>query len=196
MSISDWVALAILLVCLLASFFFSGSETALIASSRATMLHLAREGDPRAGIVARLMQTQERLIGALLVGNNVAAITASAVATSLMMTWFGDAGVFYATAVMTVLIVVFCEVLPKTAAIDQPDRLALLTARPMSLVVRVLGPVLTAIHWTVEHMLGFAGFKFGANEPMLSAHEEAASPSRTATCSAACSICPTSPSPT
>ena len=172
MSTSDWIALAILLVCLIASFFFSGSETALTASSRATMLHLAREGDARAGIVARLMQAQERLIGALLVGNNVAAITASSVATSLMLSWFGDAGVLYATAIMTVLIVVFCEVLPKTAAIDQPDRIALLTARPMAIVIRILSPVLTAVHWLVRRMLALAGFKFGENEPMLTAHEE------------------------
>ena len=172
MSTSDWIALAILLVCLIASFFFSGSETALTASSRATMLHLAREGDVRAGIVARLMLAQERLIGALLVGNNVAAITASSVATSLMLAWFGDAGVLYATAIMTVLIVVFCEVLPKTAAIDQPDRIALLIARPMNVVVRILSPVLTAVHWLVRRMLALAGFKFGENEPMLTAHEE------------------------
>jgi Mg2+/Co2+ transporter CorB len=172
MSTADWLALLVLLICLLLSFFFSGSETALTASSRATMLHLAREGEARAGIVTRLLEARERLIGALLLGNNVAAIAASSVATGLMLSWFGDVGVFYATAVMTVLIVVFCEVLPKTAAIDQPDRIALLVARPMSVVVRVLAPVLGAVHWLVRRMLAFAGFKIGENEPMLTAHEE------------------------
>ena len=172
MSTSDWIALATLVVCLLVSFFFSGSETALTASSRATMLHLAREGDARAVIVNRLLETRERLIGALLLGNNVAAIAASSVATGLMLSWFGDVGVFYATGIMTVLIVVFCEVLPKTAAIDQPDRVALLSARPMSVVVRLLAPVLTAVQWLVGRMLAAAGFKIGENVPMLSAHEE------------------------
>src|SRR5262249_40609793 len=136
MNTADWVALLAVVVCLLVSFFFSGSETALTASSRATMLRLAKDGDANAGIVNRLLEARERLIGALLVGNNVATIAASSLATGLMLSWFGDVGVIYATAVMTVLIVVFCEVLPKTAAFDQPDRIALRTARPMRLFVR------------------------------------------------------------
>ena len=172
MSNADWFALLAVVVFLLASFFFSGSETALTASSRATMLRLAKDGDPNATIVNRLLEARERLIGALLVGNNVATIAASSLATGLMLSWFGDVGVIYATAVMTVLIVVFCEVLPKTAAFDQPDRIALRTARPMSLFVRVLSPVLAAIHWMVRRILAVAGFKIGENEPMLSPQEE------------------------
>ncbi|HKC31958.1 MAG TPA: CNNM domain-containing protein, partial [Xanthobacteraceae bacterium] len=130
MSAADLVALIAVAFCLFVSFFFSGSETALTASSRATMARLARDGDLNAAIVNRLLEDRERMIGALLIGNNVATIVASSLATGLMLNWFGDVGVIYATAVMTVLIVVFCEVLPKTAAIDSPDRFALLAARP------------------------------------------------------------------
>src|SRR4029077_17970792 len=119
-------------------------------------------------IVNRLLEDRERLIGALLVGNNVAAIAASSLATGLMLNWFGDVGVIYATAVMTVLIVVFCEVLPKTAAIDSPDRFALVAARPIYVGGRILPPVLAAVQWLVRKMLPSVGFTIGENEPMLS----------------------------
>src|SRR5258708_31759165 len=114
------------------------------------MLRLAKDGGPKAGIVNRLLEACEQLIGALLVGNNVATIAASTLATGLMLKWFGEVGVITATAVMTVLIVVFCEVLPKTAAIDSPDRIALAVAPPIDTVVRLLTPVLAAVHWLVR----------------------------------------------
>jgi Mg2+/Co2+ transporter CorB len=172
MTTADWLTLAIVAICLLISFFFSGSETALTASSRATMMRLAKDGDPKAAIVNRLLEAREQLIGALLTGNNVANIAASTLATGLMLKWFGDSGVITATVVMTVLVVVFCEVLPKTAAFDSPDRIALMVARPMSVVVRLLTPVLAAVHWLVAKMLAAMGFRIGENVPMLSPHEE------------------------
>src|SRR5690348_9016661 len=172
MSPADWFSLAAVAFCLLVSLFFSGSETALIASSRATMLRLARDGDPRAAIVNRLLESREQLIGALLVGQNVGNIAASALATDLMLKWFGDVGVISATVVMTVLVVVFVEVLPKTAAIDSPDRFALIVARPVELLVRFLTPMLSVVQWLVRKMLAVIGFKVGESEPMLSPHEE------------------------
>jgi len=121
-------ALIIIIVCLLLSSFFAGSETALTASSRARMLWLEKQGDRRAAIVNRLLQSRERLLGALLLGNNAVNIAASSLATGLLLAWLGDVGVVYATVVMTALVVVFCEVLPKTAAINAPDRVAVLVA--------------------------------------------------------------------
>ena len=172
MSTGDWLILFFVAFCLLASFFFSGSETALTASSRATMLHLAREGNAKAGIVARLLEARDELIGALLVGNNVATIAASTLATGLMLRWFGNEGLIYATVTITVLVVVFCEVLPKTAAIDAPDRVALAVARPIAVVVRLLTPVLAAVYWLVDRLLAAFGHKIGAGKPILSPHEE------------------------
>ncbi len=172
MSPADWLTVFAVALFLLIAFFFSGSETALIASSRAAMLRLARDGNPKAAIVNRLLEIREQLIGALLVGQNVANIAASALATDLMLKWFGDAGVLAATAVMTVLVVVFVEVLPKTAAIDSPDRIALAVARPIDAVVRFLTPMLAVVQWLVRRMLAVFGFKVGENEPILSPHEE------------------------
>ena len=172
MSTADWLVLAAVAVCLLAAFFFSGSETALTASSRATMMRLAKDGDPKAGIVNRLLEARDELIGALLVGNNVATIAASTLATGLLLKWFGSSGVIAATLIMTVVIVVFCEVLPKTAAIDSPDRFALTVARPIAWMVRLLTPVLAAVYWLVARILAAFGFKVGENKPILSPHEE------------------------
>jgi Mg2+/Co2+ transporter CorB len=172
MTTVDWLIFGIVAFCLLASFFFSGSETALTASSRATMMRLAKDGDPKAGIVTKLLEAREEMIGALLIGNNVATIAASTLATGLMLKFFGESGLLAATVIMTVLVVVFCEVLPKTAAIDSPDRIALAVAPAMRWAVRLLAPVLWAIYWLVERILAAFGFRIGESKPMLSAHEE------------------------
>jgi Mg2+/Co2+ transporter CorB len=172
MTTADWFALLAVLICLLLSFFFSGSETALTASSRASMMRLEKSGSERARTVNRLMQKREQLIGALLLGNNVATIAASSLATGLLLVWFGGAGVIYATLVMTVIIVVFCEMLPKTAAINNPDRIALLVARPIDRLVSAFSPVLAAIYRLVRWMLSLAGFNVGESEPILTGHEE------------------------
>ena len=172
MIFEDWLAVAAILLCLLASFFFAGSETALTASSRATMLRLQQDGNRNAGIVNRLLAARERLIGALLLGNNAVNILASSLATSVFLVWFGDVGVIYATGLMTVLVVVFAEVLPKTIAFNAPDRMALAAARPMAFVVRVLGPVLTAIEWLVRQLLRLLGVRIGEEQSILAPHEE------------------------
>jgi Mg2+/Co2+ transporter CorB len=118
------------------------------------------------------LETRERLIGALLLGNNAVNIAASSLATSLFLVWFGDVGVVYATIAMTVLVVVFAEVLPKTIAINDPDRIALLAATPMKWVMGLLGPVLTAIEALVRAILRTFGARLGDEQPVLSAHEE------------------------
>jgi Mg2+/Co2+ transporter CorB len=172
MTFEDWLSVGAILLCLLLSFFFAGSETALTASSRATMLRLQQDGNRNAGVVNRLLAARERLIGALLLGNNAVNILASSLATSVFLVWFGDVGVIYATGLMTVLVVVFAEVLPKTIAFNAPDRMALAAARPMALVVRVLGPVLVAIEWLVRQLLRLLGVRIGEEQSILAPHEE------------------------
>jgi Mg2+/Co2+ transporter CorB len=172
MNTEDWLSLIVIALCLGLSFFFSGSETALTAFSRARMLRMEKTGNRRASLVNRLLDTRERLIGAILTGNNVVNITASSLATGLLLSWFGDVGVLYATVIMTVLIVVCTEVLPKTIAINAPDRIALLVARPISWVVRVFGPMLVGIEALVRSLLRLFGFRVGTDQAFLSAHEE------------------------
>ncbi|HVV61777.1 MAG TPA: HlyC/CorC family transporter [Pseudolabrys sp.] len=172
MTTYDWLSLVIVLLCLLLSAFFAGSETALTASSRASMARLEKHGNRRAGIVNRLLEQRERLIGALLLGNNAVNIAASSLATGILLAWFGNAGIVYATVVMTAVVVIFAEVLPKTAAFNAPDRFALAVARPMQWVVRLLGPILIAIEALVRRILNWFGMKVGEDQPVLSAREE------------------------
>ncbi|MGI8524568.1 MAG: HlyC/CorC family transporter [Pseudolabrys sp.] len=168
----DWLSLVIVVICLLLSAFFAGSETALTASSRASMARLEKHGNRGARIVNRLLEQRERLIGALLLGNNAVNIAASSLATSIFLVWFGNAGVVYATVGMTILVVVFSEVLPKTAAFNAPDRIALFVARPMQWVVMLLGPILMAIEALVRALLRPLGIIVGEDVGVLSAHEE------------------------
>ena len=172
MTTIDLIIAFTVILCLLISFLFSGSETALTASSRAAMLRLEKQGNADAVLVNRLLDEREQMIGALLIGTNVANIAGSTLATGLFLEWFGDIGVIYATIVMTVLVVVFCEILPKTVAINAPDRISLLVARPMLSVVKLLGPILQAIGRLVRWMLAQAGFELGETAPLLPAHEE------------------------
>src|ERR1700693_5406227 len=159
----DWLTFSIVIGCLLVSAFFSASETALTGASRASMLRLSKHGNRDAGVSSRLFAMRERMIGALLLGNNIANIGASALETGIFTAWFGEVGVLYATAVMTVMGVIFSEVLPKTSAINAPDRVALLVARPMKLTKHILGPLLTVIEAVVRALMRLLGVKFGAN---------------------------------
>ena len=172
MDAHDWLAIITVFVLLLLSAFFAGSETALTASSRASMARLEKQGNRRAGIVNRLLEQRERLLGALLFGNNAVNIAASALATGVLLTWFGHAGVLYATVVMTIVVVVFSEVLPKTAAFNAPDRIALAVARPMYWFVKLFGPVLMAVEALVRWLLKQIGMTVGEDQEVLSAREE------------------------
>src|SRR5215212_5723814 len=156
-----WLAFSIVLACLFVSAFFSASETALTGASRASMLRLWKQGNREAGVVSSLFNMRERLIGALLLGNNIANIGASALATGIFTAWFGEVCVLYATAVMTVMVVIFAEVLPKTIAINAPDRIALLVAPPMMLTLIVLGPLLTVIESIVLALMKLLGINIG-----------------------------------
>jgi Mg2+/Co2+ transporter CorB len=166
------VTLGAVLGLLIASAFFSGSETALTAASRARMHRLDEAGNRRARIVTRLLASRERLIGAILLVYNLANIAASALATSLLLSLFGEVGVAYATAVMTVLVVLFAEVLPKTYAIINADRMALAVAPVINFVVKVFAPITAAMQFLVRHTLRLFGANISDDVDVLSAHDE------------------------
>lgn len=172
MIISVWIICAIILALIVLSAIFSGSETALTAASRARMHSLESGGDSRAKIVNRLIERRDRLIGALLIGNNLVNILGSALATSLFLTLFGETGVIYATLVMTVLLVVFAEILPKSWAIANPDRFALFMAPFIRTFLFVAGPVSSLANALVRRLLRLFGVNLEEGRSMLSAHEE------------------------
>ncbi len=172
MTLVDWLTVAAIAICLLVSAFYSASETALTASSRAAMARLEKQGNRDAGIVNRLLATRERLLGAILFANNLTNIAASTLATGLLLAFFGKTGVIYATLVMTILIFVVAEVLPKTAAFNTPDRIALAVARPVESTVRWFWPFLRAVEWLVRLILRGFGMPVGKIQSILSPHEE------------------------
>ncbi|MDP6567081.1 MAG: HlyC/CorC family transporter [Alphaproteobacteria bacterium] len=165
-------SLLAVLVLLVLSAFFSGTETALTAASRARMHQLERRGVSRAGRVNRLIDRKERLIGAVLLGNNLVNILASALATSVLIALFGKAGVAYATAIMTALVLVFAEVLPKTYALQRPDRTALAAAPLISPIVRLLAPVVDLVQAFVVMALRLFGVRMRASPAADDAAEE------------------------
>jgi Mg2+/Co2+ transporter CorB len=152
-----YVTLAIIVLLMTMSAFFSGSETALTAASRPMMHQLEQNGDRRAALVNRLRRKTDRLIGTILLGNNLVNILASALATSVLITMFGETGVAYATILMTLLILIFSEILPKTYAFRNASAAALLVARPISFLVSVLSPFTHAIEVVVQLTLRLMG---------------------------------------
>ena len=159
------IMLGIVLLLLCFSGFFSGSETALTAASRARMHAAEKDGDKRAGIVAKLLNMRERLLGGILLGNNMVNILASVLTTAVFTNIFGSGGVALAgaTIVMTILILIFAEVLPKTYAISQPDKMALKVARPISMIVKIFAPVVSVVQVIVNGTLRLCGINTKAS---------------------------------
>jgi Mg2+/Co2+ transporter CorB len=172
MNIVDWLTVLAVVLCLLVSAFYSASETALSAASRAAMIRLEKTGNRDAGIVNRLMATRDRLLGVILFANNFTNIAASTMATGLLLVHFGGAGVIYATFVMTLLIFILAEVLPKTAAFNTPDRIALTVAQPIERTVQLLSPLLRGVEWLVRWILRGLGMPVGKIQSILSPDEE------------------------
>lgn len=156
------ISIISIFILLLLSGFFSGSETALTAVSRAKMHSLEKDGNSKAGIVNKLREEKDKLIGALLLGNNLVNILASALATSVLIKIFGEAGVIYATAVMTMLILIFAEVLPKSYAITHSDKMAVAIAPIIKWVVFILSPITQAVIAIVRNFLKLFGVDISA----------------------------------
>jgi Mg2+/Co2+ transporter CorB len=155
------------------SALFSAAETALTGASRARMHQLEREGDRGARRVNKLLTDRETMIGAVLLGNNMINILASALATQVLTRAIpGPWGVAAATGVMTVLVLVFAEVLPKTLAILRSDDVARFLSGPTLVVVRVFGPIIYTIQYVVRRTLNLFGVRLGMEMDVLAAHEE------------------------
>ena len=172
MTTAFWIICGAILLCIVFSGFFAGSETALTAASRARMHSLEQNGSAKARMVNVLIDHRDRLIGALLIGNNLANILASSLATSIFLDLFGARGVAYSTVAMTVLLVVFAEVLPKSWAISGPDRFALAVAPLVRAFVFLVGPVATLVNRIVRIVLRLFRINLQEHQSLLTAHEE------------------------
>ncbi len=163
----------VLLIILAISALFSAGETSLTAASRGRMHQLERDGDRAARRVNRLLSNQEKMIGAILLLQNVLNIGASAVATvSIEKALPGAWGAAISTVIMTVLVLVFAEVLPKTLAIMRPDDVARFMSRPVSWTVFLFGPVIDTVQIFVRGVLRIFGVRLSMEVDVLAAHEE------------------------
>ena len=171
----DFYTITLILVIiflLIISAFFSGSETALTAASRPKMYQLEKENNLRAKIVNFLKNKKERLIGTLLLGNNLVNTLATAIATSFFISLLGDnqKGILYSTIVMTLLILIFGEVLPKTIAINKADKFALLFAPFIKFLVTILSPFTYLINFFTRIILKL--FKFEISTDISTSEDE------------------------
>ena len=161
-----------ILLLLILSGFFSGSETALTASTRSRLTGLSNKGHKNAKTAIELLNKKESLIGAILLGNNLVNILASALATSLSIKIFGDTGVAYAVIIMTALIVIFAEILPKTYALTNSEKLALTVSPIFRPIVYLLWPVTWVMEKIVFFILSIFKIKLEKNMRVLSVEDE------------------------
>ncbi len=167
-----WITAGSILLLLICSGFFSGSETALTAATRGKLRSMSDKGSGGAGAALKLKEDNERLIGGILLGNNLANILATSLATAMFTRLMGEAGVAAATLVMTLLVLIFAEVLPKTYAITDPERAAARAAPLIGLVITALSPAVAAVRLIVRGVLRLFGLRIEAGDQMLSVREE------------------------
>jgi Mg2+/Co2+ transporter CorB len=161
-----WLKLAGYVTLIGVSAFFAGAETALTAASKARMHVLETEGNERAALVNKLRENKEKLIGGLLLGNTLSHVAASALATSVLIQLFGATGVVYATFVVSVMLLIFGEVVPKTYAMVYADRMSLFIAPMINFFLRILFPFIYSVEKSVH-----ATFRLFGVKPQVSADE-------------------------
>ena len=169
-----WLTSLAILALLVMSAFFSGSETALTASSRAKLKGLADKGSRGAKAAMVVTEDRERMIGTLLLGNNIVNILSASLATALLIRMFGDSGVALATLAMTALVLVFGEVMPKTVGITFPEPVASRVAPLIRVLIVVLSPVVSVVRLLARAMLRLIGLKPNPGGEMLALREEIA----------------------
>ena len=169
-----WITSGVVLFLLFLSAFFSGSETALTAASRGKLRAQADKGSRAAQRALEITEDNERLIGSVLLGNNLVNILATSLATSVLTRAFGDSGIALATFVMTGLVLVFAEVMPKTYAITNAEKAASIVSAPISIVVRVFAPVVSAVRLLVRAILRLFGVQIDPDSHIMAVREEIA----------------------
>ena len=162
--------IASFIALLIGSAFFAGAETALTSASKARMVALETDGSIRAGLVLKLREKQEQLIGSLLLGNSFMNIFAASIATSVLVQVFGEKGIAIATAGVTFTVFIFAEVMPKTYALMNADKMALFIAYPVRIVITLFSPVTIAVNKAVD--LTFRLFGIDTQGHSDTAHEE------------------------
>ena len=165
----SWITFEIIIILILIVFsaFFSLSEAALLSVGKIRIRHIAESGNNNAKQVVRLLENPERFLAAILIGNNIVNISASVLATDAALRYFGDSGLAIATGVMTLFILVFGEVLPKTIASRNAENIAILVANPIMIVINIFRPVVWFLTTIVNSMIMLLGGKERVKHPFV-----------------------------
>ena len=163
--------IVLLIILLVMSAFFSMSETALMSLSKIRTRHMVDEGVKGAKLVAKLTEDPNKLLGAILIGNNIVNIGASAVATSVAIKAFGEGGVGIVTVVMTILVLIFGEITPKSIAKQRSEKVSLRVSKPIAVVVKVFKPLVVVFTAVSSMIIKLLGFDPKASEPFITEEE-------------------------
>lgn len=174
LDVTFWITAGAIFLLLICSAFFSGSETALTASSRGKLRAQADRGSRGAEVALKVTEDSERMIGAILLGNNVVNILSASLATALLTRLFGDSGVALATFAMTALVLIFGEVLPKTLAINNPEAVATRVSPVIRVLILVFSPVVMVVRGLVRGVLALIGVRTDMDANILAVREEIA----------------------
>ncbi len=168
---SIFIQAVLLVILLIGSGFFSASETALMSLSKIRMRHMQEEGVKGAKLVSTLIENPNSLLSSILVGNNVVNIAATSISTSLFMAWIGPSGVPVATAVMTILVLIFGEITPKTIAANDSEKIAIAVSKPIKAIIFILRPVVWVFNIVTNVIFKLLGVDNKGNQPYITEEE-------------------------
>ena len=163
--------LVALVVLLILSAFFSSAETSLVSVNQIRMRSLAENGNARAKRVLAITSNQSKMLSAILIGNNIVNISASSLATIVAQRIWGNAAVSIATGVLTILVLIFGEISPKTLATANADKLAMLFSGPIRILMIVLTPFIIIINFLAKGVLRLLGYKEDKNKTSFTEDE-------------------------
>ena len=170
-STENILQIGLLIVLLLGSGFFSASETSLMSLSKIRIRYMEDEGVKGAKLVGSLIEKSSDLLSSILVGNNVVNIAATSVSTSLFINIFGDGGVAIATAVMTVLVLIFGEITPKTIAANSPEKIAVIVSKPISIIMKITKPIVWVFNLLTGIIFKIMGIENDGVKPFITEEE-------------------------
>ena len=170
-STANILQIGLLVVLLMGSGFFSASETSLMSLSKIRIRYMEDEGVKGAKLVGSLIEKSSDLLSSILVGNNIVNIAATSVSTSLFISIFGDGGVAIATAVMTVLVLVFGEITPKTIAANSPEKVAVVVSKPISIIMKITKPIVWVFNLLTGIIFKIMGIDNDGVKPFITEEE-------------------------
>ena len=170
-STENILQIGLLVVLLLGSGFFSASETSLMSLSKIRIRYMEDEGVKGAKLVGSLIEKSSDLLSSILVGNNIVNIAATSVSTSLFISIFGDGGVAIATAVMTVLVLVFGEITPKTIAANSQEKVAVVVSKPISIIMKITKPIVWIFNLLTGIIFKIMGIDNDGVKPFITEEE-------------------------